>query len=88
MADTPAAPADVSVTPAYLDKGLWVAVLTPILAILNQKFGWALDSVAIVGVMLPLVAFILGHKWKSSNIAVAQVQAAAAAKDPGPTLNS
>jgi hypothetical protein len=79
---------DVSVTPFYLDKGLWVSVLTPVLLWLNQKFGLALDAATIIGMVLPVVAYVIGHKWKSSAIAVAQVQAAAAAKDPGPTLNS
>jgi hypothetical protein len=87
MADTPAAPADVSVTPFYLDKGLWVSVLTPVLLWLNQKFGLALDAATIIGMVLPVVAYVIGHKWKSSNIAVAQVQAASAAAAPAAELN-
>ncbi len=68
---------DNSVTPAYLDKGLWVAVLTPVLAILNQKFGLTLDPISLVALALPVAAFIIGHKWKSGTIAAAQVTAAA-----------
>lgn len=77
------------VTPFYLDKGLWVAFLTPILALLNQKFGLALDATALVAIVLPAVAYILGHKWKTGTIQAAQADAkveaaqALAAKAPG-----
>jgi hypothetical protein len=77
-----------AITPAYLDKGLWVAVLTPVLLWLNQKFGLTLDAVTIVGLVLPVVAYILGHKFKAATIAAAQVAASAAAKAPEAKLNS
>jgi hypothetical protein len=89
MADPVAAvPTDASVTPFYLDKGLWVAVLAPVLGFLNQKFGLTLDPLVLVGFMLPVVAYILGHKWKSGTIAAAQVVAAQAAAAPQKTLGS
>jgi nucleoside permease NupC len=76
-----------AVTPPWLDKGLWVAVLTPVLLFLNQKFGFALDAMTIVGMVLPVVAYIVGHKWKSGTIVAAQLAAKAAAGDPAPTLS-
>lgn len=93
MSDPTAAPAvnndpAAGVTPFYLDKGLYVALLTPVAAVLNQKFGIALDPIVVVGLMLPIVGYILGHKWKSGTIAAAQVAGAAAAKAPAGALNS
>lgn len=88
MAD-PILAADVqAVTPFYLDKGLYVAVLTPLFAIINQKWGFTLDPMALVAIMLPIVSYIVGHKWRSGTIAAAQVAAQAAAADPGPKLNA
>lgn len=84
---TAVTPIDVSVTPFWLDKGLWVAVLAPILLWLNQKFGLALDAASLVAMVLPVVGYILGHKWKSGVISVAQVTAAAAAQSPAAMLN-
>lgn len=78
----------VAITPFYLDKGLYVAVLTPLALLLNQKFGLALDPIVIVGLVLPIVAYIIGHKYKSATIAAAQVAGAAAAQDPTKALNS
>ncbi len=82
MADTaPAAPAvdPAASTPWYLDKGIYVLVLTPIALMLNQKFGLALSAEAIIGLVLPAVAYILGHKWKSAQVQVAAINAGAAA---------
>ena len=76
-----------AVTPAYLDKGLWVAVLTPLALFLNQKFGLKLDPLEIVALVLPVASYIIGHKWKSGTIAAAQVAAQGAAQSPGATLN-
>lgn len=75
-----------AVSPWYTDKGLFVAVLTPLAVILNQKFGLALDPVAIVGLVLPVVIYIAGHKFKAATIAAAQVAAQAAAVAPAATL--
>ncbi len=87
MAD-PVAVDPAAATPFYLDKGLWVAVLVPVLALLNQKFGLTLDPTALVGILLPAVAYILGHKYKSAQVQTAAIAAGAvAAADPGPALN-
>lgn len=76
-----------AVTPWYADKSLYAAVLTPVFLLLNQKFGLTLDPVVVIGLVLPVVAFIVGHKWKSGVISVAQVAAKAAADAPGKALN-
>lgn len=76
-----------AVTPFYMDKGLYVAVLTPVFLFLNQKFGLALDPAVLIGFVLPIVAYIIGHKYKAATIAAAQVTAQAAAAAPAKTLN-
>ena len=79
---------DVSaVTPFYLDKAVWVAVLSPLFLWLNQKFGLTMDAGQLAALALPIVAYILGHKWKSGVISVAQVNAQAAAVAPAAQLN-
>lgn len=78
---------DVSTTPFYLDKALYLAVLTPVFVWLNQKFGLALDATSIIGLVLPVVVYIVSHKFKSATISAAQVTAAAAAKSPAAELN-
>lgn len=79
------------VTPFYLDKGLWVAFMTPVLLLLNQKFGLALDPTALVAIVLPAVGYILGHKWKTGTIQAAQANVlsaqAEAAKAPGSAIS-
>lgn len=79
---------DPSTTPFYLDKGLYVAVLSPLFVLLNQKFGLTLDAAAIAAILLPFVAYILGHKWKSGTIVAAQVAARAAAQAPSGQLGA
>jgi hypothetical protein len=54
---------------------------------LNQKFGLALDAGQIIGMVLPVVIYIVSHKWKSGTIAAAQVAAASAAAAPAAELN-
>lgn len=86
MPDSTSTP-DPIVTPFYLDKALWVTVLTPLLAFLASKLGISLDPVAIVGLVLPIVAYIVMHKWKTATlqaatIAGAQAVAAAQGQDP------
>lgn len=61
------------VTPPWLDKGLWVAVLTPVLLAVSQQFGFTMDPVSLVSLVLPAVAYIIGHKWKTGTIAAAMV---------------
>lgn len=76
-------------TPWYLDKGMYVLVLTPVLLMLNQKFGLTMSAEAIVALVLPAVAYILGHKWKSAQVQVAAIKAgAAAAVDPARVVNA
>lgn len=88
-----AAAADVTpVTPWYLDKAVYAAVLvpllTPLLAWVNAKLGTGIDANWVVlSVVLPVVTYIAAHKWKSGTIAASQVAAGAATQNPAPTLN-
>lgn len=78
MADTVAVPSEPNVTPWYLDKGLWVTFLTPLFLLVNQKFGLALNAEMLAGIVLPIVAYIVMHKWKTATLQLADKNAAAA----------
>jgi hypothetical protein len=62
-------------TPLYLDKGFLALLLTPILGILNSKFHLSLDASELLAMALPIVAYILGHKWKTTQIVKANIEA-------------
>lgn len=76
------------VTPFYLDKAVWMAVLAPLLALANQKWGLALDATSLIALVLPVVAYIIMHKWKTATLQVAQAAGAAAAADPKSVLGA
>ncbi len=89
MADPVAA--DPIVTPFYLDKALWVTVLTPLLAFIASKLGISLDPIVVVGLILPIVSYIVMHKWKTATLQAATIAGAAAVaavngKDPAEGL--
>lgn len=65
------------VTPFYLDKGLWVAVLGTLFAFLNAKLDINLRADEIVGMMLPIVSYIVMHKWAATSKAKAYIGAEA-----------
>lgn len=67
------------VTPFYLDKGIWLAVLTPILLFVSTKLGINLDPATIIGLILPIVAFIVMHKYKTTVLTKQAMVAAAEA---------
>jgi hypothetical protein len=86
---SPAAPKEQhmdsqAVTPWYLDKGIWVTFIALIFTVLNQKFGWTLNAEEIVGLMMPVVAYIVMHKYKSGRVLVAEIQANAATTAAAP----
>jgi hypothetical protein len=64
-------------TPFYLDKSLWIAVLTVLFVALNKRFGLSLDATEITMIVLPVVAYIVGNKWKSASIVKAEISATA-----------
>ena len=66
-------------TPFFLDKGLWVAVLAFLLPILNSKLGLNLDAESIYGAIVPLIAYIVSHKWKTAMLTKAALAGNAAA---------
>lgn len=57
-------------TPFYLDKALWLAVLTPLILIINAKFGTALDPAVVAGIVISVVTYILAHKWSATQKAL------------------
>lgn len=59
------------ITPPWLDKGLWVAVLGVIFGYVNTKLDINLSAEEIVGLLLPLVAYIVSHKWAATKKALA-----------------
>lgn len=71
-----------AVTPWYQDKALYLAVLTPLCLLLSKKLGLALSAEELAALLMPVVAFIVGHKWKSGTIASAQVAASAPTEGP------
>lgn len=80
MAETVPSPAPDApdVTPPWLDKGLWVAVLTPLCAFLAAKVGFWIDPMVLTASLLPLVAYVWGHKYKTAQLRAARINAAAA----------
>lgn len=65
-------------TPFYLDKSLWVLILAPIFGFVSKKLGITLDPAEVVALVLPILAFIIGNKWKTTVLQKAQIQSAAA----------
>lgn len=59
------------VTPFYLDKGIYVLVLSFLAPIVAQKFGVQLDVSQIAAFAVTCAAFIIGHKYKTAQIVVA-----------------
>lgn len=79
------------VTPFYLDKGLWIALLTPVLLFISSRLGLHLDAAEIVGMVLPVVAYVVAHKWKTTVLTKQAMLSAASdagkAADPAAVLN-
>lgn len=79
-------------TPFYLDKALWLVVVTPILLLLNSKFGTALDPTTVAGIVVAVVAYIVAHKVKTTVLTntamkLANDAGAAAVAAPATGLN-
>ena len=74
MADTTAAAAPVS-TPFYLQPALWIALLTPLCALLSAKLGVTLDAATIASVLLPVAALVFGLLHHSATVTAAQITA-------------
>jgi hypothetical protein len=67
-----------SITPWYLDKSLWLLVTNPLLNILSSKLGISLSPEAFIATLLPVITFIIMHKWKSGKIVIAEIEAMSA----------
>ncbi len=70
---------DPIVTPWYLDKAFWLVLLTPLCAILASKLGVSVNPAEAVALILPVVAYILGHKWKTATLQAAKMAGQTAA---------
>lgn len=70
------------VTPFYLDKGLWSLMVAPLFAIINAKFKLGLSAEAFVATVLPVVAYIVSHKWKTGTLAKARIESAPISEPP------
>lgn len=64
-------------TPIWLDKGFYAMFLAPLFAILNSKFGLNLNATELLGLIMPVIVYIVSHKWKTSQIITAQIAAQA-----------
>jgi hypothetical protein len=87
MATEPVSPGtDLAVPPIatkfYLDKSLWLVVLSPLFVILSKKLGVELNTTEIVGLALTIATFILGTKYKTTTLTKAAIEAGAAAAQP------
>ena len=69
-----------SISPWYLDKGLYVMALNFILPLLSAKLGWTISADKVAAFAVASVAFILAHKAKSWSILKTELEAVALAK--------
>ncbi len=60
-------------TPFYLDQTFWIALLTPVLLALSKHFGVNLDPATLVGMVMPILAYIIGHKWHLVSVTNAAI---------------
>jgi len=63
-------------TPFWADKSFILVVVGLVVSLLNGKLGLNLDAGEIAAMMAAIVAFVVGNKWKSGAITVAEVKAA------------
>lgn len=54
--------------PVWQSKTVWAAVIGVIIPILNQAFGWNMNVEEVLTMVLPLIAYILGEKYKDSKV--------------------
>jgi len=53
--------------PAYLSRKFWIAVITAIVMLVSHFTGIELDVEALLAIVLPVVAYILGESWIDSK---------------------
>lgn len=77
-------------TPWWGDKGFLLVVVGLVVSVLNGKFDLGLNAAEIAAMLASIIAFVVGNKWKSGAIAVAEIRArnesaiAAEARSPTP----
>ena len=63
-----------------IDKSFWVTLIGVGIVFLNKKFGLNLDWSELAATLGTLAVYIIGNKWKSGQITVAEVHANANAE--------
>lgn len=61
-------------TPPWLDKSLWLVLITPFFLFMNANLGIRLDATELAGLVLPIVAYIAGNKWKTGTLQARAMQ--------------
>ncbi len=61
------------------DKSFWMALIGIGIVFINKKFGLGLDWSELSATLATLAVYIIGNKWKSGQITVAEVNAQTAA---------
>ena len=53
--------------PPWFSRKWWAALIGFIVLTLNATLGWELNTAEILGIILPLIAYILGEAWVDSH---------------------
>lgn len=73
-------PPSQSVSPWYTDKALYLTVLSVLLPFVSKLVGFQLDPEKVAMFLVPVVAYIVAHKWKAGTVLVAEIEAKAKAQ--------
>ena len=49
--------------PWYRSKKWYTAMLAAIIPILNNRFGFGLETQELLAIVLPMIAYVLGEAW-------------------------
>lgn len=71
----PAAPVTQANTPWWGDKSFLLVAVGLVVSVLNGKFDLGLNASEIAAMLAAVVAFVVGNKWKSGAITVAEIRA-------------
>lgn len=75
MASSSETPSTVANTPWWADKSFLLVVVGVIVSLLNRRFSLGLDAGEIAAMLATVIAFVVGNKWKSGAITVAEIKA-------------
>lgn len=63
-----------SVTPWYLDKGLYAMALGVLVPLLNSALKLNLDDAKIGEILFVVASYIAAHKFKSAKVLIAEIE--------------